>query len=118
MRDYGTGGIDIKNLTKIEVGKPEHVRELIKIGSERRKSGVTSINEASSRSHAICTLHVTISPMRNSKSVASSKAAQKSQISSETILAKLTLVDLAGSERIKMAKVIESFCNIELSICT
>ena len=106
MRDYGTGGIDIKNLTKIEVGKPEHVRELIRIGSERRASGITSINDASSRSHAICTLHVTIAPMQHSKSVATSAAAQKSHISSETVAAKLTLVDLAGSERIKMAKVI------------
>ena len=116
LRDYGEGGIDIKNLTKIEVTRPEHVRELIRIGSQRRASGVTSINNNSSRSHAICTLHVTIDPVQMGSPLNTSNSAMKSSISTDTIYAKLTLVDLAGSERIKMAKVISLI--LFVCICT
>ena len=95
-------------MKKIEVKKPEHVQDLIKIASQRRASGLTRANDSSSRSHAICTLHVTIAPPRVN-SVVSSRAGVKTLISSDTIYAKLTLVDLAGSERIKVAKV-SSMC--------
>lgn len=105
LRDYGEGGIDIKHLTKIEIKKPEHVIDLINIGSQRRVSGITSVNDTSSRSHAICTLHVTISPPSVNDATRSSKSTMKALISTETIYAKLTLVDLAGSERLKVAKV-------------
>jgi len=71
---------------------------LIEVGSQRRASGVTSINDKSSRSHAICTLHVSISPFQKASTIA------PSMNDNETTYAKLTLVDLAGSERIKTAK--------------
>jgi chromosome segregation ATPase len=52
------------------------------------------MNSVSSRSHAICTLNVTIAPLENN-------GEEEENHSSEMMKAKLTLVDLAGSERIK-----------------
>lgn len=54
----------------------------------------TITHQATSRSHAICTLYVTIAPC-------ATKGEEKGEDCEEQISAKLTLVDLAGSERVK-----------------
>lgn len=67
------------------VTSPEELLSVLETGNALRHTGTTGMNEHSSRSHAILTIHVTQSCNSSSlKSVCSSK---------------LCLVDLAGSER-------------------
>lgn len=81
-------GVFVQNLSFLDVKSPRDVSELMEQASTRRVVGSTAMNDVSSRSHAICTLHVTISSAENGSS-------------DIKIQSKLTLVDLAGSERIK-----------------
>ena len=96
-------------LTSIEVHSPVDVANLMAEAALRRATGSTAMNAVSSRSHAICTLYVTITPSSNQDGNAdesrddadTSMDAFATMASTEQIFSKLTLVDLAGSERIK-----------------
>jgi hypothetical protein len=91
LHDHGDqAGVAVTGLTKLRVESVDQAKALMEQATLRRTTGSTKLNERSSRSHAICTLLVTIEPKG----------------SSETITAKLTLVDLAGSERIKETGVV------------
>ncbi|CAB3980922.1 kinesin KIFC3, partial [Paramuricea clavata] len=81
----GADGLNhVRGLTDFEVDNIDHVNELFAFGKKNRATAVTSMNEHSSRSHAI--LRVTVSGTHNA--------------SGTTITGKLNLVDLAGSERV------------------
>ena len=126
VRDSKTDGVVIPNLKHFNVHSPTDVRDLMTRASLKRATGSTNMNAVSSRSHAICTLNVTIvggcadengeegddddgSP-RSSTSSSSTTTATSASSSTHNnggggiIKAKLTLVDLAGSERIKKTK--------------
>lgn len=75
-----TGRCEVLGLEKRRVTSVAEVEELIEIGAANRSVGAHDMNEQSSRSHQIVTLHVSSS---------------LSKISS-----KLHLIDLAGSERV------------------
>jgi len=96
VRDSKTEGVVVQNLNSFVVTSPNDVARLMEKASAKRATGSTQMNEVSSRSHAICTLTVTIAPLENEIS-SSSTSPQRDTI----MRAKLTLVDLAGSERIK-----------------
>ena len=81
LKDHGDQGIHVANLTEKPVSSASDVMSNIEAAMFRRVIASTAMNAVSSRSHALCTLHV--------------------KIPSEGIQAKLTIVDLAGSERIK-----------------
>ncbi|CAB9520959.1 Kinesin-like protein [Seminavis robusta] len=91
IRDSRTEGVVVQNLSTRIVTSPKEVAALMAQGSSRRATASTAMNAASSRSHAICTLYVTI---------AASEETDEAEAAAE-MRAKLTLVDLAGSERIK-----------------
>ncbi|EJK60905.1 hypothetical protein THAOC_18678, partial [Thalassiosira oceanica] len=55
-------GVVVQNLRHFEVGGPSEVRALMERASGRRATGSTNMNAVSSRSHAICTLNVTVGP--------------------------------------------------------
>eukprot|EP00956_Cyclotella_meneghiniana_P040938 scaffold209907_cov23-Cyclotella_meneghiniana.AAC.1 len=84
---------------------------LMEKASRKRATGSTNMNSVSSRSHAICTLNVTIAPRsvdnddgedgRDDNENDYNNSSNSSSSSRDVIKAKLTLVDLAGSERIK-----------------
>lgn len=110
VRDSKTDGVVIPNLKHFTVSSPCEVKALMEKASMKRATGSTHMNSVSSRSHAICTLNVTIAPSDDEvvgeedddlspRSVSS--AASSSSGSCHGMRAKLTLVDLAGSERIK-----------------
>lgn len=86
LRDHGES-VTVSGLQTIKVDSVEEVRALLQIANQQRTVGQTKLNERSSRSHAITTLHVV--------------SAKDDQV----VRAKLTLVDLAGSERIKQSGV-------------
>jgi len=107
IRDRADGSVAVMGLTSIPVTSPRQVGELMESAAKRRATASTAMNAVSSRSHAICTLSVTISPtiiendLSSDDDVDSIEEDNKPEIAAEEISAKLTLVDLAGSERIK-----------------
>jgi hypothetical protein len=93
------GGVIVQNLKSYVVSSPRMVYELMEKAGSKRATGSTQMNSVSSRSHAICTLTVTIAPLEEGGSSASGESSIPSP--RDAMRAKLTLVDLAGSERIK-----------------
>ncbi|KAK9510750.1 hypothetical protein O3M35_005471 [Rhynocoris fuscipes] len=85
MREHNNSLV-IPGLTEVEVTSPEETLDKLKEGSLGRMVGATAMNAQSSRSHAIFTVNIKITPNENPK---------------ETIMSKFHLVDLAGSERSK-----------------
>lgn len=100
VRDSKTEGVVVQNLKSFPVSSPSEVQRLMECASQKRATGSTHMNSVSSRSHAICTLNVTIAPMESADDdgVEGPDAPASPR---EGMKAKLTLVDLAGSERIK-----------------
>jgi hypothetical protein len=109
VRDSKTEGVVVQNLNSFIVNSPNEVAVLMERAASKRATGSTQMNSVSSRSHAICTLTVTIAPLSDSGGGGSLLSTNKNETSSSSssprdhnaMRAKLTLVDLAGSERIK-----------------
>jgi len=95
IRDSKSDGVYVQNLTWNNVESPNEVSELMESAAIKRATAATHMNAVSSRSHAICTLTVTIAP-----SPVDSNGNDENP-HREEVRSKLTLVDLAGSERIK-----------------
>jgi hypothetical protein len=102
IRDSAEDGFFVGGLTSAPVTSAKHARELMDAATTRRRTASTKLNERSSRSHAICTLMISISPAMNSQTTSVDTIGSRG---SEIITAKLTMVDLAGSERIKQSGV-------------
>lgn len=80
--------VEIKDVTKVEIGKSENIQNIIDIyqkGLLYRSTSITCINDHSSRSHCILTVELL----------------QYLPQGSGILISKLNLVDLAGSERVK-----------------
>ncbi|GKY98176.1 hypothetical protein MPSEU_000775400 [Mayamaea pseudoterrestris] len=89
MQDHGHG-VSIRGLQTCNVHTMSHMHNLMEQATLRRTTASTRLNERSSRSHAVCTVSITVAPP-------SSLNTKRDAV----VTAKLTLVDLAGSERIK-----------------
>ncbi|KAG0585317.1 hypothetical protein KC19_2G003100 [Ceratodon purpureus] len=77
-------GMNVPDASRMSVRSTEDVLELMKVGQRNRAVGATALNERSSRSHSVLTVHV-----------------QGTDLESGAILrGSLHLVDLAGSERV------------------
>ena len=103
IRD-GRDGVVVQNLTTKVVTRPQEVMNWMKFAATKRATASTAMNAVSSRSHAICTLHVTIAPLLllvEDETDAVEQSDSTTPLSTTELRAKLTLVDLAGSERIK-----------------
>merc|ERR1719502_1924103 len=85
--DDHKGGVQVKGLTMVEVKDEQDVLNHFFNGENNRAVAQHSLNEESSRSHAIFTLHI--------------EARSRIESSERITLSKLNLVDLAGSERVK-----------------
>ena len=80
VREDGRGQVQIAGLVRKEVRSETELREYIKRGNATRSTSKTEMNEASSRSHAICQLTIMDS-------------------AAKAVRGKYSLIDLAGSER-------------------
>jgi len=85
--DDHKGGVQVKGLTMVGVSDEQDVLNHFFNGENNRAVAQHSLNEESSRSHAIFTLHI--------------EARSRIESSERITLSKLNLVDLAGSERVK-----------------
>ncbi|GAA0146394.1 microtubule binding motor protein [Lithospermum erythrorhizon] len=83
-------GLNVPDASLFAVRSTEDVVELMKIGQTNRAVGATALNERSSRSHSILTVHVH----------------GRELVSGSTLKGCLHLVDLAGSERVDKSEVV------------
>ncbi|CAH9147140.1 unnamed protein product [Cuscuta epithymum] len=82
-------GLAVPDASMFPVNQPSDVLDLMNIGLKTRAKSSTSMNERSSRSHSILTIHIRGTDKKSGSSMRSS----------------LHLVDLAGSERVDRSEV-------------
>nr|KAF6433660.1 kinesin family member 12 [Molossus molossus] len=84
-----TRGFYVEQLRVVEFGSLEALMELLQIGLSRRRSSAHTLNQASSRSHALLTLYI-------------SRQTQMPPVDpgEHPVGGKLCFVDLAGSEKV------------------
>lgn len=85
--DDHVGGVKVKGLTMVGVSDEQDVLNHFFNGENNRAVAQHSLNDESSRSHAIFTVHL--------------EARSKIESAERITISKLNLVDLAGSERVK-----------------
>ncbi|KAL8585680.1 hypothetical protein ACOMHN_053178 [Nucella lapillus] len=89
IREEVNGEIKIKGLKEVQVGTLEDTLQCLSQGARSRTTGATAMNDTSSRSHAIFTIHIEQS---------------KKEDMNDHCTTKFHLVDLAGSERAKKTR--------------
>jgi kinesin family protein 1 len=87
VREHPSTGPYVEDLAKLVVRSFQEIQHLMDEGNKARTVAATSMNETSSRSHAVFTLTVT-----------QKRHDVETQLDTEKV-AKISLVDLAGSER-------------------
>lgn len=87
VREHPSTGPYVEDLAKLVVRSFQEIQHLMDEGNKARTVAATSMNETSSRSHAVFTLTVT-----------QKRHDVETQMDTEKV-AKISLVDLAGSER-------------------
>ncbi|XP_074320467.1 kinesin-like protein KIN-14F [Silene latifolia] len=83
-------GLNVPDASLVRVSGTQDVLDLMRIGLKNRAVGATALNERSSRSHSILTIHVQ----------------GKELISGSILKGCLHLVDLAGSERVDKSEAV------------
>lgn len=86
IREDDKGNTVVQGLKEVLVSSSDELKKLMRYGMAARATGATQMNERSSRSHAILTIHI-------------DKQSTKSVRNIEVTSAKFHFVDLAGSER-------------------
>ncbi|EGO03669.1 hypothetical protein SERLA73DRAFT_83760 [Serpula lacrymans var. lacrymans S7.3] len=86
VRENDVGQVFVANLTSIPINSIEEFDAIYLQASKHRSVGSTNLNHASSRSHAVLTIEVTMTDSSEEK----------------TLTGKINLVDLAGSENNKL----------------
>ncbi|XP_028664017.2 kinesin-like protein KIF12 [Erpetoichthys calabaricus] len=102
-------GFYVQNLTRVNFELLGTVMDLLERGMLNRQTSGHSLNEHSSRSHSIFTIHV-------------ENKAQDNALGSVGKQGKFCIVDLAGSERVKetgsFGELLEEACSINRSLLT
>ncbi|KAJ3236500.1 Kinesin-like protein kif21b [Chytriomyces hyalinus] len=103
VREDKEGRIAIHGATSVVVESAEAAIRLLAKGSKLRSTAATSMNESSSRSHAIFSLSLTSTQMTHApKSPVRSRTAEPQRSNNGLVItSKFHFVDLAGSERLK-----------------
>ncbi|XP_045152551.1 kinesin-like protein KIF12 isoform X2 [Echinops telfairi] len=95
-----TRGFYVEQLRVVEIGSLETLMELLQIGLRRRRSSAHTLNQASSRSHALFTLYIyrkTGSPQLRNEADPQMPPMYPGEAPG---CGKLCFVDLAGSEKV------------------
>ncbi|KAM0943058.1 putative minus-end-directed kinesin ATPase [Dioscorea sansibarensis] len=88
VRDLLLNGVNIPDASLVSVNCTQDVLDLMKVGHGNRAIGATALNERSSRSHSVLTVHVH----------------GKELVTGSILRGCLHLVDLAGSERVNKSE--------------
>ena len=106
VREHPVWGPYVPGLVKIPVQNYKELKTWLDQGNQHRITASTQMNNRSSRSHAIFTLHVYPPPESNLGENKSGEDKEKeNQEKVWTPWSKIQLVDLAGSERVKDSQV-------------
>lgn len=92
IRQHMERGVYVEGLTRKRISSEKDLFKWLKRGNLERHTGCTLMNDRSSRSHAILTLHLTQVQLPQT-------SADTPDVGTSVITSKLNLVDLAGSER-------------------
>ena len=92
VRQHPVKGVFVEGIQRVSVQSWSECRSLIDKGNQQRVTACTSMNEKSSRSHAVFTINVTVDE--------NVKLSKNGRITSSQRTAVVNLVDLAGSERV------------------
>ena len=99
----GAGEVQLVGLAEVEPEDAAHVMRLVESAHAKRSTGNNSVNERSSRSHAVLQLVLrdrrTAVPLPGRGSAAATAALAGALGGTVSAVGKMTLVDLAGSER-------------------
>ncbi|KAG5504969.1 hypothetical protein JKF63_04416 [Porcisia hertigi] len=114
IRQHPSQGPYVEGLSHVKVRDADGVLKYLISGLRDRATAGTSMNEHSSRSHAILQLHIT--------KVMADTDEHTSNVVTRTRTCKVNMVDLAGSERVSQSGVsgdrFEEAKNINLSLST
>lgn len=86
VRENDAGQVFVANLTRLPIDSVAEFDTIYSRANKQRSVGATNLNRASSRSHAVLTIEVTMSD----------------EMQGKTRMGKINLVDLAGSENNKL----------------
>eukprot|EP01059_Diplonema_ambulator_P030244 TRINITY_DN5090_c0_g1_i1.p1 TRINITY_DN5090_c0_g1~~TRINITY_DN5090_c0_g1_i1.p1 ORF type:complete len:1032 (+),score=227.04 TRINITY_DN5090_c0_g1_i1:52-3147(+) len=106
IRNSPANGPYVEGLTFVPASSPQQLLDLVRKGGSERTIGSTTLNERSSRSHAVFQIIVT-----------QTDAVDSSQTTTLT-KSRINLVDLAGSEKATASCDIEETTSINLSLTT
>eukprot|EP00903_Cladosiphon_okamuranus_P016951 g15626.t1 len=106
VREHPTKGAFVEGLSARPVASYQQVQQLLEDGMSARATAATAMNEVSSRSHAIFTVHITVTmTTKLSHGGGGEEGKRGSHLDGEadddarSRASKICLVDLAGSER-------------------
>ncbi|TPX78323.1 hypothetical protein CcCBS67573_g00401 [Chytriomyces confervae] len=103
VREHPTLGPYVEDLSRLVVTSYGQIEKLMELGNKARTVASTNMNETSSRSHAVFTVHLTQTITRAFPPVSPSQPNSVSPIkvapSKVERISRICLVDLAGSER-------------------
>ncbi|KAH9464239.1 hypothetical protein MJO29_002191 [Puccinia striiformis f. sp. tritici] len=99
--DKSDGTIELIGCKKLKISDLHQAMSYFNHGLAQRSIGATQMNQASSRSHAIFTVHLT---SLSTSSTSSSNDSRNSHSIYKRTSSKFQFVDLAGSERINKTK--------------
>eukprot|EP01064_Diplonema_japonicum_P032594 TRINITY_DN6168_c0_g1_i1.p1 TRINITY_DN6168_c0_g1~~TRINITY_DN6168_c0_g1_i1.p1 ORF type:complete len:455 (+),score=112.86 TRINITY_DN6168_c0_g1_i1:478-1842(+) len=92
VRQHPVKGVFVDGVRKMSVSTWEDCRKLLQRGARQRVTASTSMNDKSSRSHAIFTLTLTVGE--------TTRMSSSGRVASSQRTSCIHLVDLAGSERV------------------
>ncbi|RCK60482.1 Kinesin-related protein 1 [Candida viswanathii] len=104
VREHPSTGPYVENVKEYTVEDYEHFLKLLTFGNSNRSTASTSMNDKSSRSHAILTLTLKQTKFENSSPGDIDEVSSIGE-ASEEMISNIKLVDLAGSERLQKTKV-------------
>ncbi|KAK6457821.1 P-loop containing nucleoside triphosphate hydrolase protein [Scheffersomyces xylosifermentans] len=99
VREHPVSGPYVENVKEFLINDYEDFKRYLNKGNTKRSTAATSMNDTSSRSHAIITLSLKQTKFKNSGDSMDIGDADEEMISN------IKLVDLAGSERLTKTKV-------------
>ncbi|KAL6453692.1 kif1 Kinesin-related protein 1 [Candida maltosa Xu316] len=104
VREHPTTGPYVENVKEQSIESYDQFLKLLNLGNSQRSTAATSMNDKSSRSHAIITLTLKQTKFENCSAGDLDETSSIGE-ASEEMISNIKLVDLAGSERLQKTKV-------------
>lgn len=104
VREHPSSGPYVENLKEVEISDFNAFRSHLERGNKNRSTAATSMNDKSSRSHAILQLTLKQTRYKTDSDIGSDDSSDSIGDAEEEVISNIKLVDLAGSERLNKTK--------------